>query len=69
MIRKVVRGAGLRLMALADAWDRLLWCEGSVGRLQRDVAHLQDELRALREHRAAEPPPPHYDTEGADSAR
>ncbi len=69
MIRKVVRGAGLRLMALADAWDRLLWCEGSVGRLQRDVAHLQDELRVLREDRAAAPLPPHDNTEGADSAR
>lgn len=68
MIRDVMRGAGLRLMAFVDVWDWLAWCESSVGRLQRDVAHLQDELRALKAGRPAAPLP-HHDTEGADSDR
>lgn len=48
MIRKVVRSVGTRLVALADAWDRVLWCEGAVGRLQRDVGQLRREVDALR---------------------
>lgn len=48
MIRKVVRSVGTRLVALADAWDRVLWCESAVGRLQRDVSQLRREVDALR---------------------
>ena len=48
MIRKVVRSIGTRLVALADAWDRVLWCESAAGRLQRDVGQLRREVDALR---------------------
>lgn len=48
MIRKTVRGIGSRLTALADAWDRLAWCESSVGRLHRDIGHLRDAISELK---------------------
>lgn len=48
MIRKVVRSVGARLVALADAWDQVLWCESAARRLQRDVSQLRREVDALR---------------------